>query len=77
MLFIVVVLSIPVYGYCIWSLYEPEEAFFFMEKWRYKELPEPSKLQMKLFCYSNIAAIILLSVMILALTIDTVVSIFN
>ncbi|WP_413367986.1 hypothetical protein [Lysinibacillus sp. 3P01SB] len=27
MLFIVVVLSIPVYGYCIWSLYEPEEAF--------------------------------------------------
>lgn len=27
MLFITAVLSIPVYGYCIWSLYEPEEAF--------------------------------------------------
>lgn len=47
MLFIVVVLSIPVYGYCIWSLYEPEEAFFFMDKWRYKEVPELSDLQLK------------------------------
>ncbi len=56
MLFIVAVLSIPVYGYCIWSLYEPEESFFFMEKWRYKEVPELSNLQIKLITpqqYSN------------------------
>ena len=77
MLFIVVVLSIPIYGYCIWSLYEPEEAFFFMDKWRYKELPELSQLQIRSIRYSSIAVIILISVIILALAIHTGISIFN
>lgn len=75
MLFIVVVLSIPVYGYCIWSLYEPEEAFFFMDKWRYKEVPELSDLQLKYIRYGSITVIILMSIGILALAINTVVSI--
>lgn len=75
MLFIVVVLSIPVYGYCIWSLYEPEEAFFFMDKWRYKEVPELSDLQLKHIRYGSITVIILMSIGILALAINTVVSI--
>ena len=77
MLFIVIVLSIPVYGYCIWSLYEPEEALFFMDKWRYKEVPEPSELQLKLFRYSSIAAIIVMSIVILVLAVDAGKSIFN
>ena len=77
MLFIVVFLSIPLYGYCIWSLYELEEAFFFMDKWRYKELPELSGLQIKSIRYSRIAVIILISVIILALAIYTGISIFN
>ena len=77
MLFIVIVLSIPVYGYCIWSLYEPEEAFFFMDKWRYQEVPELSELQLKLFRYSSIVAIIVMSIVILVLAVDAGKSIFN
>jgi hypothetical protein len=75
MLFIVIVLSIPVYGYCIWSLYEPEEAFFFMDKWRYKEIPELSESQLKLIRCSSIAVIILMTIGILVLAINTGVSI--
>lgn len=77
MLFIVIVLSIPIYGYCIWSLYEPEEAYFFMDKWRYKEVPELSDLQLKYIRYSSIAVISLMTVGILALAIHTAVSIFR
>lgn len=43
MLFISIVLSIPVYGYYIWCLYDPEESFIF-ERWRYKETPTLSDL---------------------------------
>ncbi|WP_274381817.1 hypothetical protein [Lysinibacillus cavernae] len=44
MLFISIVLSIPVYGYCMWCLYNPEESYLFFERWRYKETPELSDL---------------------------------
>ncbi|MGM9951165.1 MAG: hypothetical protein ACI33P_13620 [Lysinibacillus sp.] len=77
MLFIVIVLSIPVYGYCIWSLYEPEEAFFFMDKWRYKEVPELSELQLKYIRVSSIAVIVFMSIGILALAIHTGISLFR
>lgn len=77
MLFIVAVLSIPVYGYCIWSLYEPEEAFFFMDKWRYKEVPELSDLQIKLIRRSSIAVMVILTIIILLLAVHTAVSIFS
>ena len=77
MLFIVAVLSIPVYGYCIWSLYEPEEAFFFMDKWRYKEVPELSNLQIKLIRRSSIAIMVIMTIIMLWLAVHTAVSIFD
>ena len=48
-----------------------------MDKWRYKEVPEPSELQLKLFRYSSIAAIIVMSIVILVLAVDAGKSIFN
>lgn len=77
MLFIVAVLSIPVYGYCIWFLYEPEESFFFMEKWRYKEVPELSDLQIKLIRRSSIAIMAIITIILLLLAVHTVISIFS
>lgn len=71
MLFIVVVLSIPVYGYCIWSLFETEEAMLFMDRWRYKEEPEFSDLQIKIFKSGNILAIIFMTIYILIVAYDT------
>ncbi|MER1956692.1 MAG: hypothetical protein ABS942_04885 [Solibacillus sp.] len=65
MLFITIVISIPVYGFFIWGLYEPEEAMLFMEKWRYKEQPEFSNMQMKLYKLGNICGIILLTLYIM------------
>ena len=65
MLFIVIVLSIPVYGFFIWGLYEPEEAMLFLDKWRYDELPEFSELQFLWYKISNILGIVVVTVVIL------------
>ena len=48
-----------------------------MDKWRYQEVPELSELQMKLFCYGSIAAIIGMSIVILVLAVDAGRSLFN
>lgn len=71
MLFIVVVLSIPVYGYCIWGLFETEEAMLFMDRWRYNEEPEFSELQIKFFKAGNIIVIVVMTLYILSLAYDT------
>ena len=71
MLFITIVLSIPAYGFFIWGLYEPEEAILFMEKWRYKEQPEFSNMQMKLYKLGNICGIILLTLYIMGVGYNT------
>lgn len=70
LLFIAIILSIPAYGFLIWSLYEPDEAAFFLDKWRYKEVPELSDLQKKLNKIANIVLIILLTIVLIALAID-------
>lgn len=71
MLFITIVLSLPVYGLAIWGLYDPEEAILFLDKWRYKDEPEFSDLQMKLFKLGNIFTIILMSIFIIFIAVDT------
>ena len=71
MLFFTIVISIPVYGFFIWGLYEPEEAILFMEKWRYKEQPEFSNMQMKLYKLGNICGIILLTLYIMGVGYNT------
>lgn len=71
MLFIVIVLSIPAYGFLIWGLYEPEEAMLFMDKWRYKELPEFSDVQLKFFKFGNILGIILVTLIIMSVAYET------
>lgn len=71
MLFIVIVLSIPMYGFCIWSLYEPEESFFFLDKWRYKQIPELSDIQIKLIRIGSVIIMIIWTLMIINVAIDT------
>ncbi|MEQ6377743.1 hypothetical protein RZN25_13055 [Bacillaceae bacterium S4-13-56] len=71
MLFILIVFSIPVYGSCIWSLYEPEESFFFLDRWRYKEIPELSDIQIKLIRIGSVITMILWTILIINVAIDT------
>lgn len=69
--FIIIVLLIPVYGYCIWSLYEPEESIFFLDRWRYKEIPELSDLQIKLIRIGSVVVMIIMTISLIALAIST------
>lgn len=71
MLFILIVFSIPVYGFAVWSLYEPEESYFFLDKWRYKEIPELSDLQIKWIRISSVIGMILWTLLIIFTAIDT------
>ncbi|SET47306.1 hypothetical protein SAMN05216389_11232 [Oceanobacillus limi] len=71
MLFILIVFSIPVYGFCIWSLYEPEESFFLFDRWRFKEIPELSDIQIKLIKIGSVIAMILWTILIIDVAIDT------
>lgn len=71
MLFIFIVFSLPVYGVCIWSLYEPEASFFFLDRWRYKEIPELSDVQIKLIRIGNIIIMILWTILLISVAIDT------
>ena len=71
MLFITIMLSIPVYGFMIWGLYEPEEAMLFMDKWRYEEQPEFSRMQLKLYKLGNICGVILLTLFIMGVAYNT------
>ncbi|WP_438317037.1 hypothetical protein [Sporosarcina sp. FA9] len=69
-LFIFIILSIPVYGFCIWSLYEPEKSFFFLDRWRYKETPELSDIQIKLTKIGSIITMILWTILVISFVID-------
>lgn len=66
-----IVLSIPVYGICLWSLYEPEKSYFFFDWWRYKELPELSDAQIKSIKVGSISVMILMTLKLISLAIET------
>ena len=70
LLFIGIALSIPMYLFCIWSLYKPEEAYFFLDKWRYKEIPELSEIQIKLIGIGSIVAMIIITIWLIVIAID-------
>lgn len=70
MIILLVILSIPLYIYFIWGLYEPEEALLFGNRWRYGEDPEFSDLQLKLFKYSIWFGLILWTGMLIIQTIS-------
>lgn len=69
-LFISITFSIPVYGFCIWSLYEPKESFFFLDRWRYNEVPELSDIQIKLIRIGSIIIMILWTILLISIAID-------
>ena len=71
MLFIGIILSIPFYGLCIWALYEPEESYFLFDKWRYKEIPELSEIQIKLIRIYSAGAMILITIALILVAVDT------
>ncbi|QPQ30653.1 hypothetical protein [Lysinibacillus sp. JNUCC 51] len=71
MLFISIVFSIPIYGFCIWSLYQPEESYFFFDRWRYKEIPELSDIQIKLIRIGSVFAMIMYTIYLIVVAIDT------
>lgn len=70
-LFISIVLSIPIYGLCIWSLYQPEESYFFFDRWRYKEIPELSDIQIKLIRIGSVVTMIVFTIYLIVVAIDT------
>ncbi len=71
LLFISIVLSIPVYGYCIWSLYDPVESFLFFERWRYKETPEVSELQIKLIRIGSVFGMVIVTIYLIVVAVQT------
>lgn len=70
MLFISIVFSILVYGFCIWSFFEPEKSFFFLDRWRYIEIPELSDVQIKLIKIGSIIIMILWIILLISIAID-------
>ncbi|QQP10473.1 hypothetical protein FJQ98_14390 [Lysinibacillus agricola] len=70
MLFISIVLAIPIYGFCIWSMYQPEESYFFFDRWRYKEIPELSDVQIKLIRIGSVVAMIVETIYLIVVAID-------
>lgn len=71
MLYIMIVFSIPVYIVSIWSLYEPKESFLFLNRWRYKEVPELSDIQIKLIRIGNVIGMIIWTLLIIDVAIET------
>ena len=71
MLFIVIVLSLPVYAFAIWSFFEPEEAFLFGDRWRYQEVPEPSDIQVKLIKWGAVAGMIVTTMTIIFVAVSS------
>ncbi|MFF2175993.1 hypothetical protein ACFVT8_05945 [Lysinibacillus sp. NPDC058147] len=69
MLFLSIVLSIPIYGLCIWSLYQPEESYFFFDRWRYKEIPELSDIQIKLIRIGSVFTMIVFTIYLIVVAI--------
>ena len=65
MLFILIVLSIPIYGICIWSFIEPEESLMFGNRWRYNGTPEFSEQQILITKIGAIMGIIFMSLLII------------
>ncbi|UII55875.1 hypothetical protein LS684_20005 [Cytobacillus spongiae] len=54
-IFFTVVLSIPIFGFALWTLYFPEESILLGRRWMYKEKPEISKAAIQ---YTKFAALI-------------------
>ncbi|WP_397538954.1 hypothetical protein [Rummeliibacillus pycnus] len=71
MLFISIVFSIPIYLFGIWSFYDPEESYFYFDKWRYKETPELSEIQIKLIKIGSVFAMIMWTIFLIVVAIDT------
>lgn len=71
MLFISIILSVPIYAFCLWSLDEPEEGYFYLDRWRYKEIPELSEIQIKLIRIGSVLTMIVVTIYLIVLAINT------
>ena len=65
--FILIVLSIPIYGLFIWSYLNPEDSYLFGKRWMYEEDPELTEEAIKYMKRTSMIIIIILSLMILRL----------
>ncbi|PYF05705.1 hypothetical protein LG296_09445 [Ureibacillus chungkukjangi] len=65
MLYLAIVFSLPIYTFAIFGLYYPQDMILFMDRWRYSEEPEFSDLQMTLFKWGNIAAIVIVTIFLI------------
>ncbi|WP_053074955.1 hypothetical protein [Ornithinibacillus californiensis] len=71
MFFILLIFSIPVYIFGFWGLYEPEESYLFLDRWRYKEIPELSDIQIKLIKIGSVVGMILWTLLLIYAGIET------
>lgn len=71
MFFVLLIFSIPVFIFSIWSLYEPEESYLFMRRWRYQRPPEISDLHKKAIRIGAVIGMILWLLLLLQTGYDT------
>lgn len=70
MLFVLIVLSIPVYLFNIWALYEPEETFLFLRRWQYKDTPQITDFHKKLIRISSAVMMVFWTLLLIQAGID-------
>lgn len=71
MFFFLLVMSIWVYGFSIWSLKEPENSFLFLQRWRYKGTPEISDIQIKLTRIGSIIFMVIWTILLIMSAVET------
>lgn len=65
MVFILIVLSIPIYALLIWYFVEPEEAMMYGNRWRFNGTPEFSDVQILLCKIGAIIGMIIMTLFII------------
>ncbi|ADH98801.1 hypothetical protein [Salisediminibacterium selenitireducens] len=71
MFFVLLVFSIPFFIFSIWTLFEPEESYLFMRRWRYERTPEISDLHKKTIRVGTVLGMIFWSFLLLQTGYDT------
>ncbi|MCK6207742.1 hypothetical protein KZX50_20075 [Bacillus infantis] len=68
--YLFIVLMIPVYGFLLWTYFNPEESVLKGQRWMYTEEPEVSRAAIRYTKFMSLFIMIGLPVSILLMTLD-------
>ncbi|WP_180827386.1 MULTISPECIES: hypothetical protein [Bacillus] len=68
--YLFIVLMIPVYGFLLWTYFNPEESVLKGQRWMYTEEPEVSRAAIRYTKFMSLFIMIALPVFILLMTLD-------